>query len=63
VNFLDGALEFSIESGVVTDSLTKIADQIHLPPMLGYAQGMVCHARTTANVAKDQDVDVDTTFC
>jgi hypothetical protein len=38
-------------------SPTKIPNEVHFPAVFRYAQGMICHARTPADVTEDQNMD------
>jgi hypothetical protein len=38
--------------------MTFVTDNIDLSAMFGHTQRMVLHARTTANIADDEDLDM-----
>ena len=46
-------LSFSGSLGGAMDELTPVANKVNLSAVSSNAQGMVLHARTSANVTKD----------
>jgi hypothetical protein len=46
------------ELGGLKQIVTFVADDINLSTMLGNTHGMVLHARTAANIADDENLDV-----